>query len=51
MADEPMPPYPYYYTGRAPPRRVDRGLALVLLDYLSIGASRSKRTLDGVEVG
>ena len=33
-----MPPHPYYYTWRISTRRVDRWFAVVLLDYLSIGA-------------
>ena len=46
MTDQPMPPYPYYYPGRVPPRRVDCGFAMILLDYLSVGAICPESTLN-----
>jgi hypothetical protein len=42
IADQSMPPYPYYYAGRVSQRCIDRGLAVVLLDYLPVGAIRTE---------
>jgi hypothetical protein len=35
-----MPPYPYYYARRIAACGIDRRLAVVLLDYLGVGAIR-----------
>jgi hypothetical protein len=40
IADQPMPPYPYYYARRIAACGIDRRLAVVLLDYLGVGAIR-----------